>query len=118
MPTRQFDVQVDDGAAVTVLRAAIAQELSKETNQLVLIFGGKILKDEDTLTQHAIKDGHSVHLVVKNKKEVFLIQFLNALFNLTSQRRQKTSQLRRQPTQQRHRQHQPAPPVPPRRQPQ
>merc|ERR1712123_554656 len=68
-PTRQFDVQVDDGAAVTVLRAAIAQELSKETNQLVLIFGGKILKDEDTLTQHAIKDGHSVHLVVKNKKE-------------------------------------------------
>ena len=72
MPTRQFDVVVDDGATITVLRDTVAKELSKETSQLVLIFGGKILKDEDTLTQHAIKDGHSVHLVVKNKKEVFI----------------------------------------------
>ena len=44
--------------------------MNKETNQLVLIFGGKILKDEDKLSTHAIKDGHSVHLVVKNKREV------------------------------------------------
>ena len=55
---------------VTQLRQAVATELKKETSQLVLIFGGKILKDEDTLGTHNIKDGHSVHLVVKNKKEV------------------------------------------------
>lgn len=94
MPTRQFDVSVGEDAPVSELRQAVATELSKdrdistfkvlakcaynnllnifdkETNQLVLIFGGKILKDEDKLSTHAIKDGHSVHLVVKNKREV------------------------------------------------
>jgi len=69
MPTRQIDVQVEDDCQVTQLRQAVATELKKETSQLVLIFGGKILKDEDTLGTHSIKDGHSVHLVVKNKKE-------------------------------------------------
>ena len=70
MPTRQFEVQVEPAAQVTALRAAVATELKKEPAQLVLIFGGKILKDEDNLDTHQIKDGHAVHLVVKNKREV------------------------------------------------
>lgn len=45
------------------------QEVSKKfqasLDQLVLIFAGKILKDGDTLNQHGIKDGLTVHLVVK-----------------------------------------------------
>lgn len=45
------------------------QEVSKKfeakQEQLVLIFAGKILKDGDTLNQHGIKDGLTVHLVVK-----------------------------------------------------
>lgn len=35
--------------------------------QLVLIFAGKIMKDTDTLKQHNIKDGLTVHLVIKAK---------------------------------------------------
>lgn len=34
---------------------------------MCLIFSGKILKDQDTLTQHGIKDGVTVHLVIKTK---------------------------------------------------
>lgn len=45
------------------------QEISKrfkaKHEQLVLIFAGKILKDGDTLNQHGIKDGLTVHLVIK-----------------------------------------------------
>uniref|UniRef100_A0A8C8FIZ8 Ubiquilin 4 n=1 Tax=Oncorhynchus tshawytscha TaxID=74940 RepID=A0A8C8FIZ8_ONCTS len=45
------------------------EEISKRFNakqdQLVLIFAGKILKDGDTLNQHGIKDGLTVHLVIK-----------------------------------------------------
>jgi ubiquilin len=33
-----------------------------------LIFSGKILKDQDTLIQHGIKDGVTVHLVIKANK--------------------------------------------------
>uniref|UniRef100_A0AAY4DTZ6 Ubiquilin 4 n=1 Tax=Denticeps clupeoides TaxID=299321 RepID=A0AAY4DTZ6_9TELE len=39
-------------------------QISKQ-DQLVLIFAGKILKDGDTLNQHGIKDGLTVHLVIK-----------------------------------------------------
>lgn len=45
------------------------QEVSKKfeakQDQLVLIFAGKILKDGDSLAQHGIKDGLTVHLVIK-----------------------------------------------------
>uniref|UniRef100_A0A674K4J0 Ubiquilin 4 n=1 Tax=Terrapene triunguis TaxID=2587831 RepID=A0A674K4J0_9SAUR len=39
-------------------------------DQLVLIFAGKILKDGDTLNQHGIKDGLTVHLVIKTPQKV------------------------------------------------
>ena len=38
--------------------------------QLCLIFAGKILKDPDTLIQHGIKDGLTVHLVIKSANRV------------------------------------------------
>lgn len=33
---------------------------------LCLIFSGKIMKDEESLTQHKLQDGFSVHLVIKS----------------------------------------------------
>jgi ubiquilin len=33
--------------------------------QLCLIFSGKIMKDHETLTGHNVKDGMTVHLVIK-----------------------------------------------------
>jgi len=35
----------------------------------VLIFGGKILKDHESITTHGIKDGQTIHLVIRNKSE-------------------------------------------------
>ncbi|NWV02294.1 UBQL1 protein, partial [Ptilonorhynchus violaceus] len=43
----------------------ISKHFKSHTDQLVLIFAGKILKDQDTLTQHGIHDGLTVHLVIK-----------------------------------------------------
>lgn len=69
MPTKQHDIQIEDNASVNELRKIVAQTVSKEPSQLVLIFGGKILKDEDTLATHSIQNGHSVHLVIKNQRQ-------------------------------------------------
>ncbi|XP_042316383.1 ubiquilin-1-like [Sceloporus undulatus] len=48
------------------------EELSKhfncETSQLVLVFFGRILKDQDTLRQCGISDGMTVHLVIRSLK--------------------------------------------------
>ncbi|KAJ0054967.1 hypothetical protein NL108_008679, partial [Boleophthalmus pectinirostris] len=43
----------------------ISKRFKAKQDQLVLIFAGKILKDGDTLSQHGIKDGLTVHLVIK-----------------------------------------------------
>lgn len=43
----------------------VAQKFEAEPEQLVLIFAGKIMKDTDTLKTHNIKDGLTVHLVIK-----------------------------------------------------
>ena len=43
----------------------VAQKFEAEPEQLCLIFAGKIMKDQDTLKQHNIGDGLTVHLVIK-----------------------------------------------------
>ncbi|OXB62506.1 hypothetical protein ASZ78_008144 [Callipepla squamata] len=61
------------GREATAINTCVAfkEEISKRfkshTDQLVLIFAGKILKDQDTLTQHGIHDGLTVHLVIKTQ---------------------------------------------------
>jgi len=69
MPTKSFDVEVADNTKIVDLRGEVAKQVQKEPAQLVLIFGGKILKDEDTLDTHNIKDNNSVHLVIKNQRQ-------------------------------------------------
>lgn len=55
------------------LSAQFKEEISRrfkaQQDQLVLIFAGKILKDGDTLNQHGIKDGLTVHLVIKTPQK-------------------------------------------------
>lgn len=41
------------------------EKFSAEPDQLCLIFAGKILKDNETLRTQNIKDGSTVHLVIK-----------------------------------------------------
>lgn len=43
----------------------VAAKFEAEVDQLCLIFAGKIMKDSDTLKGHNIKDGLTVHLVIK-----------------------------------------------------
>ena len=65
-----FCKEVADNSKIVDLRGEVAKQVQKEPGQLVLIFGGKILKDEDTLETHNIKDNNSVHLVIKNQRQV------------------------------------------------
>nr|CAH7727451.1 unnamed protein product [Callosobruchus chinensis] len=44
------------------------QKFSAEPDQLCLIFAGKILKDNDTLKQHNIQHGFTIHLVIRNSQ--------------------------------------------------
>uniref|UniRef100_A0A8C7MFB1 Ubiquilin-4 n=1 Tax=Oncorhynchus kisutch TaxID=8019 RepID=A0A8C7MFB1_ONCKI len=50
---------------VNAFKEEISKRFNAKQDQLVLIFAGKILKDGDTLNQHGIKDGLTVHLVIK-----------------------------------------------------
>jgi hypothetical protein len=54
------------------LREMVSQKFNAPVEQLCLIFAGKILKDEDSLEQHGIKDGLTVHLVIKSTNRVSL----------------------------------------------
>jgi ubiquilin len=57
------------------LRDEVGRKFEKSNDQLCLIFAGKILKDSETLLQHGIKDGVTVHLVVKIKSVSFKLSF-------------------------------------------
>ncbi|XP_048187188.1 ubiquilin-1 isoform X3 [Perognathus longimembris pacificus] len=50
-----------------LFKEEISKRFKSHTEQLVLIFAGKILKDQDTLSQHGIHDGLTVHLVIKTQ---------------------------------------------------
>lgn len=47
----------------------VATKFEADVEQLCLIFAGKIMKDTDTLKMHNIKDGLTVHLVIKSKSQ-------------------------------------------------
>ena len=47
------------------LKEIVAEKFGATLEQVCLIFAGKILKDQDTLKMHNLKDGLTVHLVIK-----------------------------------------------------
>lgn len=59
-------VKVSESASVKELKEQVAKEFSAPLEQLCLIFAGKILKDNETISTHNIKDGLTVHLVIRS----------------------------------------------------
>ena len=47
------------------MKGVVAEQFGATLEQVCLIFAGKILKDQETLKQHNLKDGLTVHLVIK-----------------------------------------------------
>lgn len=66
-PKEKETVVISAEASVKELKDEVGKKFQKEHEQLCLIFAGKILKDTETLTEHGIKDGVTVHLVIKMK---------------------------------------------------
>lgn len=67
-PKLKHTFQVSPTLSIKELREKAGTQFSAETEKVVLIFSGKILKDSDTIDQHSIKDGHTVHVVIKVSK--------------------------------------------------
>lgn len=66
-PKEKKTVSVGDKSNIKDFKAKISSEFSDTpVEQLCLIFSGKILKDHDTLETHNIKDGMTVHLVIRS----------------------------------------------------
>ncbi|XP_028140642.2 ubiquilin-1-like isoform X1 [Diabrotica virgifera virgifera] len=64
-PQERETFEVEENAGVKDLKAVIAPKFNAEPDQLCLIFAGKIMQDEDHLLQHNIKDGLTIHLVIR-----------------------------------------------------
>uniref|UniRef100_G1SFZ8 Ubiquilin 1 n=1 Tax=Oryctolagus cuniculus TaxID=9986 RepID=G1SFZ8_RABIT len=64
-PKEKEEFAVPENSSVQQFKEEISKRFKSHTDQLVLIFAGKILKDQDTLSQHGIHDGLTVHLLLK-----------------------------------------------------
>ncbi|XP_067832181.1 ubiquilin-4 isoform X3 [Heptranchias perlo] len=69
-PKDREEFAVEEEASVREFKDEISKRFKAKQEQLVLIFAGKILKDGDTLSQHGIKDGLTVHLVIKTAQRL------------------------------------------------
>ncbi|KAK3919434.1 Ubiquilin-1 [Frankliniella fusca] len=65
-PKEKKTIEIDGSATVKELKELVAKKFSAQPEQLCLIFAGKIMKDPETLKTHNIKDGLTVHLVIKS----------------------------------------------------
>uniref|UniRef100_A0A8D0DVV3 Ubiquilin-4 n=1 Tax=Salvator merianae TaxID=96440 RepID=A0A8D0DVV3_SALMN len=68
-PKDKEEIVAAERASVREFKEEISRRFKAKQDQLVLIFAGKILKDGDTLQQHGIKDGLTVHLVIKTPQK-------------------------------------------------
>ncbi|KAJ8285424.1 hypothetical protein GJAV_G00026650 [Gymnothorax javanicus] len=64
-PKEKEEFAVAENTTVKQFKKVISQRFQTQTQQLVLIFAGKILKDRDLLSQHGLQDGVTLHLVIK-----------------------------------------------------
>lgn len=68
-PKDKEEITIGPTASVKEFKEEISKRFKANQDQLVLIFAGKILKDGDTLNQHGIKDGLTIHLVIKTPQK-------------------------------------------------
>ncbi|XP_075345110.1 ubiquilin-1-like isoform X2 [Mycteria americana] len=66
-PKEKEEFAVPETSSIQQFKEEISKHFKSHADQLVLIFAGKILKDQDTLIQHGIHDGLTVHLVIKTQ---------------------------------------------------
>ncbi|KAI0982386.1 hypothetical protein GJ496_006672 [Pomphorhynchus laevis] len=66
--SKRKEVSVPAGCTVEKLREEASKLFEIETAQTNLIFGGKILKDNENLKDHGIGSNSTVHLVIRHKK--------------------------------------------------
>ncbi|CAH0546852.1 unnamed protein product [Brassicogethes aeneus] len=59
--------QVTEDMQICSFKEILAGKFEADIEQLCLIFAGKIMKDNDTLKKHNLKDGLTVHLIIKEK---------------------------------------------------
>uniref|UniRef100_A0A1Q3F776 Putative ubiquitin-like protein n=1 Tax=Culex tarsalis TaxID=7177 RepID=A0A1Q3F776_CULTA len=64
-PKDKKSIEIGEDAEIKELRAIVAEQFESDPDLVCLIFAGKIMKDTDTLKTHNIKEGLTVHLVIK-----------------------------------------------------
>jgi ubiquilin len=61
-----YEIKVPSDATVLSLKQQLVDKTESSISQLCLIFSGKILKDHETVNQVGIKDGLTLHLVIRS----------------------------------------------------
>lgn len=54
------------GQCLLQLREEAARLFDQPGDRLCLVYGGKIMKDEDGIKSYGVKNQHSIHLVIRN----------------------------------------------------
>ncbi|XP_043478472.1 ubiquilin-1 [Leptopilina heterotoma] len=67
-PKDKQTVEIEEDASIKDFKEAVSKKFDAQPDQLCLIFAGKIMKDHETLATHNIKDGLTVHLVIKTPR--------------------------------------------------
>ena len=65
-PQDSQEFMLAENSSICHFKKQISKRLHCDTDRLVLIFTGKILRDQDILSQRGILDGATVHLVVRS----------------------------------------------------
>nr|XP_009492063.1 PREDICTED: ubiquilin-1-like [Pelecanus crispus] len=62
----QFEVA--QSSTIQEFKEEVAKRFKTPPDLLVLIFAGRVLKDQDTLSQHGVHSGVSIHVVIRSQK--------------------------------------------------
>lgn len=65
-PKEKETFEVYEKKTVKDFKEQVAPRFKAEPDQLVMIYAGKIMKDNDTLETHNVKEGFTVHLVIRS----------------------------------------------------
>ncbi|XP_075002257.1 ubiquilin-1-like [Calonectris borealis] len=60
--------EVAQGSTVEEFKEEVAKRFKTLPDLLILIFAGKVLKDQDTLSQHGVRSGVSIHVIIRSQK--------------------------------------------------
>nr|XP_042702706.1 ubiquilin-1-like [Chrysemys picta bellii] len=67
-PGQKEEFVVPEDRLIKEFKAGISTRFSTPTDRLVLIFAGRILKDQKTLSQHGIQDDATIYLVIQSRR--------------------------------------------------